>query len=78
MGQLASQKVTTVYPVADHFVLLSVTGCFFLFLGKGRSEVTPEWVDNNTHVISHKMENKTFDGAAGILNHPSGNVHHAG
>lgn len=30
------------------------------------------------HVISHKMENKTFDGAAGILNDPSGDVNHAG
>lgn len=31
---LPVKKSKTVYPVADHFVLLSVTGCFFLFLGK--------------------------------------------
>lgn len=30
------------------------------------------------HVISHKMESKTFDGAAGILNDPSGDVRHTG
>lgn len=50
----------------------------FLLVSWKRKKWGHPGMGRQQHVISHKLENKTFDGATGILNHPSGDVHHAG
>lgn len=77
MGQLASQKVTAVYPVADQ-LSSPFSNRVFLPVSWKRKKWGHPRTGRQQHVISHKMESKTFDGAAGILNDPSGDVHHTG